>query len=57
MKVVLCFRAIKQLECDNNIIQSLNHEMYLQEVKKSTLSQFDVMKVILLICCKSKGKI
>ena len=30
-----------QKECDNYIIQSLNHEMYLQRVRKSTLSQFD----------------
>ena len=26
-----------QKECDNCIIRSLNHEMYLQEIKKSTL--------------------
>ena len=30
-----------QQECDNYIIRSINHEMYLQRVKKSTLSQFD----------------
>ena len=30
-----------QKECDNYIIRSLSHEMYLQEVKKSTLSIFD----------------
>ena len=30
-----------QQECDNYIIRSLNHEMYLQRVKKSTLSIFD----------------
>ena len=30
-----------QRECDNYIIRSLNHEMYLQKVKKSTLSLFD----------------
>ena len=30
-----------QKECDNYIIRSLNHEMYLQKVKKSTLSHFD----------------
>ena len=30
-----------QKECDNYIIRSLNHEMYLQKVKKSTLSIFD----------------
>ena len=30
-----------QKECDNCIIRSINYEMYLQEVKKSTLSLFD----------------
>ena len=30
-----------QKECDNCIIRSLNHEMYLQKVKTSTLSLFD----------------
>ena len=30
-----------QKDCDNYIIRSLNHEMYLQKVKKSTLSLFD----------------
>ena len=30
-----------QKECNNYIIRSINHEMVLQEVKKSTLSQFD----------------
>ena len=28
-------------ECNNFILRSINHEMVLQEVKKSTLSQFD----------------
>ena len=28
-------------ECDNYIIRSINHEMILQKVKKSTLSIFD----------------
>ena len=28
-------------ECDNYLLRSINHEMYLQEVKKSTLSIFD----------------
>ena len=28
-------------ECDNYIIRSINHQMYLQEVKKSKLTQFD----------------
>ena len=30
-----------QRECNNYIIRSINHEMILQEVKKSTLSLFD----------------
>ena len=30
-----------QRECNNSIIRSINHEMVLQEVKKSTLSKFD----------------
>ena len=30
-----------QRECNNYILRSSNHEMYLQEVKKSTLSIFD----------------
>ena len=30
-----------QRECNNYIIRSINHEMVLQEVKKSTLSIFD----------------
>ena len=30
-----------QKECDNYIIRSLNHEMYLQKVCKNTLSPFD----------------
>ena len=30
-----------QKDCDNYIIRSINHEMYLQRVKKSTLSLFD----------------
>ena len=32
---------IYRQECDNYIIRSLNHEMYLQRVKKSTLTIFD----------------
>ena len=28
-------------ECDNHLFRSLNHEMYLQRVRKSTLSQID----------------
>ena len=30
-----------QKECDNYIIRSINHDMYLQQVKKSALSIFD----------------
>ena len=30
-----------QQECDNYVIRPINHEMYLQRIKKSTLSQFD----------------
>ena len=30
-----------QKECDSYIIRSLNHQMYLQKVRKSTLSIFD----------------
>ena len=30
-----------QQKCDKYLIRSLNHEMYLQRLKKSTLSQFD----------------
>ena len=30
-----------QRECNNYILRSINHEMHLQEVKKSTLSIFD----------------
>ena len=32
---------VYQRECNNYIIRSINHEMVLQEVKKSTLSIFD----------------
>ena len=35
------FGSKNQQECDNCIIRSINHEMYLQRVKKSTLSIFD----------------
>ena len=35
------FGEKSQQECDNYINRSLNHEKYLQRVKKSTLSQFD----------------
>ena len=30
-----------QKECDKYIYRSINHDMYLQEVKKATLSLFD----------------
>ena len=30
-----------QQECDNYIIRPINHEIYLQRLKKSTLSIFD----------------
>ena len=30
-----------QRECDNYILRSINHDMILQKVKKSTLSIFD----------------
>ena len=30
-----------QRECDNYILRTINHEMHLQEIKKSTLSIFD----------------
>ena len=30
-----------QEECNNYILRSINHEMHLQEIKKSTLSIFD----------------
>ena len=35
------FGGKNQRECDNYLIRSLNHEMYLQRVRKSTLSLFD----------------
>ena len=30
-----------QKKCDKYLLRSINHDMYLQEVKKSTLSFFD----------------
>ena len=30
-----------QEQCENYILRSLNHEMYLQKIKKSSLSIFD----------------
>ena len=35
------FGEKNQQECDNYNIRWLHHEMYLQRVQKSTLSQFD----------------
>ena len=35
------FGAKYQQECNNYIIRSINHEMHLQEVKRSTLSILD----------------
>ena len=35
-----------QSECHNYIIRSLNHDIYPQKVKKSTLSLFDVKKML-----------
>ena len=40
IKNVYMVRNIQQ-ECDNYILRSINHEMILQKVKKSTLSIFD----------------
>ena len=34
-----------QRECNIYIVRSINHEMYLQEVKKSTLSIFNDKKI------------
>ena len=37
-----CFDGEKyQKECDNQILRSLNHEIYLQQIQKTTLSLFD----------------
>ena len=36
-----------QKVCDNYIIRSINHELYLQQLKKSTLSLFDVKRCYL----------
>ena len=38
---ICLFAGEDQKECDNYIIRSLNHEMYLRKVRKSTLSLFD----------------
>ena len=35
------FGRKNQQECDKYFFRSINHEMYLQRVKHSTLSQFD----------------
>ena len=36
----VCF-LVRHLGCDNYILKSINHEMVLHEIKKSTLSIFD----------------
>ena len=37
-----CLDGIEyQSECNNYILRSINHEMHLQKIKKSTLSIFD----------------
>ena len=37
-----CLFGVKnQKQCDNYLIRSLNHEIYLHRVQKSILSQFD----------------
>ena len=41
MNLVICFLRKKQFECNNYILRPLDHEMYLQQLKKLTLSQFD----------------
>ena len=42
MKYYSClFGGEYQKECDNYIMRSINLEMYLQKVRKSTLSLFD----------------
>ena len=41
MNLVICFLGIKQFECDIYLTRSLKHEMYLQLLQNSTLSQFD----------------
>ena len=38
-----------QRECDNFLLRSINHEMYLQEVKKSTLYIFEDKR-----CCTNE---
>ena len=41
MKIVLSFLGMKKFESDIYTLRSLSHEMYLQLVKKSTISQLD----------------
>ena len=36
-------------ECDNFLVRSINHDMFLQLVCKNTLSPFESMKVILKV--------
>ena len=35
------------IECDIYILKSINHDMYLQKIRKSTLSIFDDKKIYL----------
>ena len=37
-----------QEECENHILRSVNHEMYLQEMKKATLSSFDEKRCFII---------
>ena len=39
--IVYLEEVIKKKESDNYVIRSINHEMYLQEVRKTTISAFD----------------
>ena len=38
---ICLFQREKQKQCDNFIMKSINHDIYLQKVRKSTLSVFD----------------
>ena len=49
MNLVICFLRKKQFECNNYILRSLNHEMYLQQIKKSALSQFEDNRCYIII--------
>ena len=39
--IIVLFGEKYDRECDTYALRSVNHEMYLQRVKKSTLSLFD----------------